>query len=156
MNKPNYHLYFGRAGHLKAMSEFLLRGWNVAVPEVDEGDDIFVVQHETGELKRVQVKTAKAKSQKESYAAQFNLSLKQLADIKKGVHYVLLVRYLDQWSDILIITQETLFDLYNNHQIGSVHKDNLTLRLTFRKNKVFNKQTDFSIYQNNFEDFLIT
>ncbi len=25
------------------MAEFLLRGWNVAIPEVDVGDDIFVV-----------------------------------------------------------------------------------------------------------------
>ena len=26
------------------MSEFLTRGWNVAIPEVDIGDNIFVVQ----------------------------------------------------------------------------------------------------------------
>jgi hypothetical protein len=38
------------------MSEFLMRGWNVAVPEVDIGDDIFVVRDENGEFVRVQVK----------------------------------------------------------------------------------------------------
>lgn len=32
--KNNYHLYLGRAGHLIVMSEFLLRGWNVAIPEI--------------------------------------------------------------------------------------------------------------------------
>lgn len=37
------HLYVGRAGQMAAMAEFLLRGYNVAVPEVDVGDDIFVV-----------------------------------------------------------------------------------------------------------------
>ena len=36
-----YHLYLGKAGHLTVMSEFLMRGWNVAIPEVDIGDDIF-------------------------------------------------------------------------------------------------------------------
>ena len=35
------------------MAEFLLRGWNVAIPEVDTGDDIFVVQDENGTLRRV-------------------------------------------------------------------------------------------------------
>jgi hypothetical protein len=47
---PNEHLYFGKAGHLFVMSEFLLRGWNVAIPEVDVGDDIFVVKDFNGEL----------------------------------------------------------------------------------------------------------
>ncbi|MFN9688681.1 MAG: hypothetical protein ACK57X_07415 [Bacteroidota bacterium] len=40
------------------MSEFLTRGWNVAIPEVDVGDDIFVVQDDNGTLRRVQVKTS--------------------------------------------------------------------------------------------------
>jgi hypothetical protein len=43
------------------MSEFLLRGWNVAIPEVDEGDDIFVVRHETSRLMRIQVKASNLK-----------------------------------------------------------------------------------------------
>ena len=36
--------YVGRAGQLAVMSEFLLRGYNVAIPEVDEGDDVLVVR----------------------------------------------------------------------------------------------------------------
>lgn len=48
--RNNYHLYLGKAGHLTVMSEFLLRGWNVAIPEIDIGDDIFVVQDESGTL----------------------------------------------------------------------------------------------------------
>lgn len=35
--------HFGRAGEFFAMSELLLRGWNVAVPVVDVGDDVFVI-----------------------------------------------------------------------------------------------------------------
>ena len=48
--KKNYHLYLGKAGHMAVMSEFLTRGWNVAIPEVDIGDDIFVVQDDNGVL----------------------------------------------------------------------------------------------------------
>jgi hypothetical protein len=50
--------YVGRSGQLAAMSEFLLRGYNVAIPEVDVGDDIFVVYDRLPKLWRIQVKTA--------------------------------------------------------------------------------------------------
>lgn len=43
------------------MAELVSRGYNVAVPEVDIGDDIFVVRDRDGQLSRVQVKTANAK-----------------------------------------------------------------------------------------------
>lgn len=39
-----YNLYLGKAGQLAAMASFLVRGWNVATPEVDVGDDLFVVE----------------------------------------------------------------------------------------------------------------
>ena len=40
---PSTH-YIGKAGHLAVMGELALRGYNVAMPEIDEGDDIFVVR----------------------------------------------------------------------------------------------------------------
>jgi hypothetical protein len=43
-----FNLYIGKAGHLAVMSEFLMLGWNVAIPEVDTGEDIFVVQDDDG------------------------------------------------------------------------------------------------------------
>ena len=54
MGEKRSHL--GMAGHYAAMSEFLLRGYNVAVPAVDTGDDVFVVDDRQGALWRVQVK----------------------------------------------------------------------------------------------------
>ena len=153
---PNEHLYFGKAGHLFVMSEFLLRGWNVAIPEVDVGDDIFVVRDLNGELKRVQVKTSKSTYLlKDGYSAQFKLSVKQLRDTLKSIHYVFLVRKIDKWSDFLIIDQQTLLGLYENQSLGSEYKDNLTLRLNFKNGKVTNKTIDLTEYQNNFEDFII-
>jgi hypothetical protein len=111
MNKINYHLYFGKAGHLFVMSEFLLRGWNVAIPEVDEGDDIFVVKHELGRLIRIQVKTSRAKLQKDGFSATFSLSTKQLEDVSKNdIFYVFLVRGKDAWERPIIISREALFE----------------------------------------------
>ncbi len=59
------------------MAELLWRGWNVALPEVDLGDDVFVVKDEDGEMFRVQVKTATAREQQASYVAQFRVDLNQ-------------------------------------------------------------------------------
>ena len=52
------NLYIGRAGQMAVMSEFLCRGYNVAIPEVDVGDDIFVVRDLDGAFSRIQVKTS--------------------------------------------------------------------------------------------------
>jgi hypothetical protein len=155
MIKNNYHLYFGKAGQLVVMSEFLLRGWNVAIPEVDEGDDIFVVRHETSKLMRIQVKASNLKVQRNSKYAQFNISLRQLFDTPKNFHFVFVSRNENSWESLLIINQLQLLDLYKNQSLGSTHKDNLTLRLTFKNGKVTNKQIDLTEYQNNFEDFII-
>lgn len=153
---PNEHLYFGKAGHLFVMSEFLLRGWNVAIPEVDVGDDIFVVKDFNEELVRVQVKTSKAIYLKNGgYTAQFKLSLKQLRDSIKEVSYVFVVRETNNWNLPVIIDQQILLELYENQSLGSEYKDNLILRLNFKNGKVTNKQIDLTEYQNNFEDFII-
>lgn len=45
--------HFGRAGEYYAMSELLLRGWNVAVPVVDVGDDAFVIDDRDKTTRRV-------------------------------------------------------------------------------------------------------
>lgn len=60
-------LYTGRSGQLAVMAEFLFRGYNVAIPEVDVGDDIFVVKDSNGEYARIQVKTAIATKTSNGY-----------------------------------------------------------------------------------------
>jgi hypothetical protein len=54
--------HFGRAGEFFAMSELLLRGWNVAVPVVDVGDDAFVIDDNDKTTWRLQVKSAEAET----------------------------------------------------------------------------------------------
>lgn len=71
------------------MSEFLMPGWNVSIPEVDIGNDIFVVQDDNGTLRRVQVKTSVSTSRKSTYSAQFSISVKNLRNRTYiPVHYI--------------------------------------------------------------------
>ena len=55
MSNITKSLYLGKAGERYVMSEFLARGWNVAMPDVDIGDDIFVVGDNLGIFQRIQV-----------------------------------------------------------------------------------------------------
>src|SRR5947209_219645 len=50
----NQRAFFGRSGQLAVMAEFLARGINVAIPEVDVGDDVFVVKGAEDLVTRVQ------------------------------------------------------------------------------------------------------
>ena len=69
--------YVGKAGHLAIMSAFLMRGWNVAIPEDDVGDDIFVVQDESGTLRRVQVKIPTTTVRQTGFSVRFQVAIKQ-------------------------------------------------------------------------------
>jgi hypothetical protein len=43
------------------MAELALRGYNVAIQEIDIGDDVFVLNDSTKQAVRIQVKTRKGK-----------------------------------------------------------------------------------------------
>jgi hypothetical protein len=111
--------HFGRAGEYHAMSELLLRGWNVAVPVVDVGDDAFVIDDRDKTTRRVQVKTAKAepiKSPTEGTGAgrvraTFNLSRQQLRTPQAiELLYIFLVRFPTSWR-FLVIPRRDLFQV---------------------------------------------
>lgn len=154
--KKNYHLYLGKADHLTVMSEFLTRGWNVAIPEVDIGDDIFVVQDDNGTLRRVQVKTSTSTQKQQTYKGQFNVPLNQLRNISNiPVHYIFILRHNDGWSKPVIIRQDYLLDHWENSKIGSVYKGNLNLHFIYSDRKVKCSNIDLSQYISDFTDFPI-
>lgn len=152
----NYHLYLGKAGHLTVMSEFLIRGWNVAIPEVDIGDDIFVVHDKNGDLRRVQVKTATANEKDNSYSGQFNIPLNQLQNISgTKLIYVFLVRKKDSWTKPVIISQNDLFDFYQAMKIVSNSKGLLNIYFSYSQNQVKWRGMDLSKYLSDFTHFPI-
>ena len=75
--------FVGKAGQLAVMAEFLLRGYNVAMPEVDVGDDILVVNDWAEQLWRIQVKTATGVKRAYGYSGQFLVPLEQLTSAQR-------------------------------------------------------------------------
>lgn len=134
-----FNQYLGKAGHLAVMSEFLMLGWNVAIPEVDIGDDIFVVQDDNGTLRRVQVKTSTATEHQSGFTGQFNVSVKNLRNITNIlVHYVFTIRRNDLWTKPLIIRQDYLPDHFENNKVRTpcLVPENKRLSGSVRKMKV--------------------
>ena len=157
----NQHLYLGKAGHLAIMSEFLIRGYNVAIPEVDIGDDIFVVQDETGSLWRIQVKTATAKIKSDdSFDAQFYVPFKQLQTfVQPQLIYIFLARldWQSKWAQPIIVKQTDLLDyLQNSHSKAfntPTPPEALNLRFNYQSNRVTCKKLDLTKHWGNFDDF---
>ena len=150
-------LYLGQGGHLHVMAELLSRGWNVAIPQVDRGDDIFVVKDENGELNRVQVKTRNAKKLvKGGYSATFRLKTSQLrGTVTPVVVYVFVMRHGEKWHDFIVIDQPTLHSHHENDKIGTLSLDKKYLSITI-KNKSANSKCsgeDFSSYVNNWDGY---
>lgn len=150
-----FNLYVGKAGQLYVMSEFLMRGWNVAMPEVDTGDDIFFVEDENDTFYRVQVKTAHANVRKNGYSVQFSISLQQLEEQDSSIYFVFLIRNKLGWSNMLLIPQRRLVNFLADKRFGSVYKNNLTLYFSIQDKKVTCSKLDFTAYLNNFDDFPI-
>jgi hypothetical protein len=142
------NLYVGRAGQMVVMAEFLWRGWNVAIPEVDVGEDIFVVEDQTGELSRVQVKTATAQSRGEGYTAQFTLSFQQLRTTRvPDLIYVFAIREGSRWEPFIIMDRDTLNTEQQVYRIGSVSGESVTFRLVWDNSKLRCGHRDFGQYR---------
>jgi hypothetical protein len=172
--KDNNHLYVGRAGHLVSMAECLSRGWNVAIPEVDIGEDIFVVEDETNRLAKVQVKTASGRSIKNGFCSQFIISLKQLSDTtEKGndLRFIFVTRFNKKWQPFVVITRKELYDKHHYENVGSINKNEfvkITIYFLYEKNNLdqigkvecgtkrgFSK-SDFSKFLNRWEQTFFT
>jgi hypothetical protein len=154
-------LYKGASGQMAVMSEFLYRLINVAVPEVDVGDDVFVVREKDEAVTRVQVKYSRADSQQNnSCVAQFFLPWEQFdrADDMPALVYVLAVRHRDRWTDFIVIRRSVLRQLQADYAVGSVARNQagkptgLKLRLVFTEEDVKAKgDCSLQLYRNAFE-----
>jgi hypothetical protein len=147
----------GKAGEFALMSEFLCRGWNVATPEVDVGDDVFVVRDSDGQLRRVQVKTANARLRKnQSISVQYNISLNQLKTlISPELIYAFSIRHAHQWLAFVLIDRQTLRELVEIQQIGSITGNNVVLTFLYNKDYLLCGSQNLSAYLNNFDKFPI-
>jgi hypothetical protein len=148
------HLYLGKAGQSFVMSEFLVRGWNVAVPEVDVGDDMFVIHDQAGEFVRIQVKTANIVERQLSFSAQFSVPIPQLKRIiYPELTYCFVLRSPSKWHEIVIISRKELSDLFDSAEIGSQIGDTLMLYFSFKDDQLWCSKVDFTPFLNNFDKF---
>lgn len=115
---PSTH-YTGKAGHLAVMSEFSLRGYNVAMPEIDKGDDIFVVNDTTGAMWRLQVKTALGREQATSRAYQFRIRQTAILNAQTPeLHFAFVMRKDRVWH-FLLIDRPVLRTYVRNNNMGT-------------------------------------
>lgn len=132
------------------MAEFLLRGYNVAIPEVDVGDDLFVVRDADGDLARVQVKTAMARGRAtRSYAATFNLRFSQLAaPTEPELHYVFVVRDEAAWRDFVLIPRAELYAEHENHRLGTRNGERLIVALSATETDLVSSRRSLQRFRN--------
>ena len=150
-------LYLGRAGHLVVMADFLLRGWNAAIPEVDVGDDIYVVEDGNGSLKQVQVKTVSAKHHKDGigFSARYTLKADQLRAPATQLFFVFLVRLTSSWSDPIIISKSDLVNEFIPLGGIPVAAKSLNVTLVFRSRRVSFRSSDWSKRTKDYAQFPI-
>jgi hypothetical protein len=146
MSRQN--LYVGSAGQMAVMAELLLRGWNVALPEIDVGEDLFVIEDETGRLTRIQVKTATARTQRGGYSAQFNVALRQLSRPRNpDLIYIFAFRSEARWEPFVIIERSALREEHELHRVGNVSGDNVVFRFVSSGAFLTCSGRDFRAYQ---------
>jgi hypothetical protein len=139
--------HVGKAGQLAVMAEFLLRGYNVAMPEVDVGDDIFVVSDRKGELWRIQVKTAISKQTRNGYRGKFAVGSRQLMRSREpDLFYIFALRKGAAW-EFLIIPRARLEAETNSYQVGSESGGNILYTVRSRPTEVVCANRDWSSYR---------
>ncbi len=102
------------------MSEFLLRGYNVAMPEVDIGDDVYVVQDGAGTLWEIQVKTATCAPTKSGYRAQLRIRRTQLIEPDDPpLYYIFTLPDRGTWQPSIVLRRSTLLKLHETAHAGT-------------------------------------
>ena len=149
--------YVGKAGQLAIMGELAFRGYNVAIPEMDVGDDVFVVNDDTAQLWRLQVKTSQPTQQSASVVYQFSLRKDQLTSASSNIDltYVFVMRSLaskTSWWNYVIIPRPALDALYKQQGFQS-DGDKMNVRLVVNDDETVKwKVTDLSKYYNNVDE----
>ena len=149
--------YTGRSGQRAVMAELLLLECNVAIPDVDVGEDVFAFRDGRAEVAHLQVKTAQATRYKkgEGYAAKFGLPLKQLErPDNPPLYYALAVRLGRLWVDFLVICRGQVQVFWNaSRSFGSENSrsGDLELYLQFRPGRVRCGAVELEGYRNAWE-----
>lgn len=136
MDSKNQRRYTGHSGQMVVMAELLARGCNVAIPEIDVGEDVFAFQDGQRPVDRIQVKTATnvKRRKKGGHTADVHVKLAQLRDPNvPELYYVFPVRLEDRWTDFVVISRPDLYALHEIEGVGykNEKEGDLQLHLIF-------------------------
>jgi hypothetical protein len=145
--------YTGRAGEMATLSELLRRYCNVAVPEIDEGEDIFAFVTREPNVTRIQVKTANAEPLKEEgrYTARVSVPLQDLeVMLAVRLYYIFAIRLGDRWTDFVVIDREDLANLHEAVGLGyeNAKAGELQLYLSFGPTSLICSDLSLQQYRN--------
>jgi hypothetical protein len=146
------NLYIGASGEFAVKSEFLIRGWNVATPEVDIGTDVFVINDNTGRAFRIQVKSTNISRYKRAKGFSFsiNISTLQMRDGNRpDLFFVFPLRDISagtngMWVHFMIFSLDNLYTLLSNIGYNLTIDKKLRLLFSHRNGKTTLKSTDTS------------
>ncbi len=112
-------LYVGKAGQCAVMAELAWRGYNIAIPEIDIGDDVFAVRDETGAMWRLQAKASKETRQKTSSRYEFRVKEKAIHKAQSPeLHFVFVMRQGERWR-FLVMDRSVLKNYVVNQDVGT-------------------------------------
>ena len=123
----------GFAGEAAVASEFSVRGYIVSLPTVDQGTDLFVENHSTGQVWRIQVKTALGNAGRSNY---YQFTVKEAAiqsPTARASHFAFVARVANQFK-IFLLAQAVLENFVNNSGMGSRTAGAPTRTFTFIRN----------------------
>jgi hypothetical protein len=117
--------YVGKAGQLAVMAELALRGYNVAIPEIDIGDDVFVLNDRTKEAARIQVKTSTGKRARTRFDCRFSVNVPHVQTQGiPGNYYALVGRCGERWRFVVVPTSKLAWLLFvRRPKWGSIRAD---------------------------------
>ena len=131
------HHYKSKAAHMAVMAELAWREYNVAMPEIDIGDDIFAVKDASGNMWRLQVKYSQATRLKKGYSGTFSVREDQLKKPSSPeLYYVFVIKKSSGEWVYLIFPRAALLAHYQSNSFGSKFF-NKTLKKDFINFRVF-------------------
>jgi hypothetical protein len=111
--------YVGKAGQLAVMAELAVRGYNIAMPEIDIGDDIFAVKDDAGQMWRIQVKTSIGEKRQNGWSAQFSVRESAISTpMTPELHFVFVTRTGKRWR-FVVISRAVLQNYVRADDLGS-------------------------------------
>jgi hypothetical protein len=145
--------HVGYAGEAAVASEFSIRGYTVSMPTIDFGNDLFVENHHTGQVWRVQVKTAQPKKEYANHF-QFNVRENAIHNPTSTVSHFFFVMRLKQTWRMYIVGQQVLSHYINSKIMGtrSEMKGGTMITFTFVHHSTSDDVTSKGVSMKNHRD----